>query len=116
MDLIRSQYQPILTLDYMKTEPENKIFDRKSARIKPSDLAETISGFANADGGTVVIGINDKTRELEGIKIIGDKIGDLMSAHKDHCAPMPQCTIEKLDITNAQGQPDALLLIPMEYF
>ena len=103
MDQIRSQYQPILTLDYMMREPENKIFDRKSARIKPSDLAKTISGFANADGGTVVIGINDKTRELEGVKLIGDRVGDLMSAHKNHCAPMPQCTIEKLDIINARA-------------
>ena len=114
MDLIRSQYQPFLTLDYMIREPENKLFDRKSARIKPSDLAETISGFANADGGTVVIGINDKTRELEGVNIIGDRLGDLMSAHIVHCAPMPQCTFEKLAITNAQGQSDALLLIHIE--
>ena len=62
-----SKLQPILTVDYMVNEPENKIFDRKSARVRPSDLADIISAFANAEGGTVVIGIDDKTRKLEGI-------------------------------------------------
>ena len=40
---------PLLTLDYMQTENENKFFDRKSGKIRPVDLAQHISGFANAD-------------------------------------------------------------------
>lgn len=35
----------------MQTEHENKYFDRKSAKIKPSDLAPLISASANAEGG-----------------------------------------------------------------
>ena len=54
---IASKVNPLLTLSYMTTEHENKYFDRKSARIRVSDLAPHISGFANADGGTLVIGI-----------------------------------------------------------
>ena len=57
----RSQYQPFLTLDYIINEPENKRFDRKSSKIRISDLAPIISAFANAEGGTIVIGIADKT-------------------------------------------------------
>jgi len=41
---------PLLTLEYMQTEHENKYFDRKSGRIRPADLAQHISAFANADG------------------------------------------------------------------
>jgi ATP-dependent DNA helicase RecG len=34
-------------------------FDRKSARIEARKLAEALIGFANADGGTVVVGLHD---------------------------------------------------------
>ena len=77
MSDVKSRINPILTLSYITQEDENKYFDRKSARIKPSDIA-------NAEGGTVVIGISDKTRKLEGINSFGaDKINNFVSAPKD---------------------------------
>ena len=51
----------------MTTAMENKYFDRKSSKIKPSDLAPLISAFANAEGGTIAIGISDKTKRIEGL-------------------------------------------------
>lgn len=76
---VQSKYQPFLTLDYITNEFENKLFDRKSSRIKASDLASIISAFANAEGGTIVIGIDEKTREIEGIDSIGhDAINNLV--------------------------------------
>lgn len=42
---IQSTYQPFLTLDYIVNEPENKMFDRKSAKVKATDLAPIISAF-----------------------------------------------------------------------
>ena len=42
---IKSKINPLLTLDYMLREPENKYFDRKSARIRSSNLASLISAF-----------------------------------------------------------------------
>lgn len=65
---IRSKYNPLLTLDYMTTNEEKKFFDRKSAQIKPSEISDLISAFANAEGETIIIGISDKTKRLEGIK------------------------------------------------
>ena len=65
---IQSQYQPFLTIDYIVKEDENKLFDRKSSKVKPTDIAPIISAFANAEGGTVVIGVAEKTREFEGIE------------------------------------------------
>ncbi len=32
----QSAINSLLTLEYMKNEPENKYFDRKSAKIRPS--------------------------------------------------------------------------------
>jgi len=112
MNQIKSNINPILTLDYMISEPENKYFDRKSAKIKPSDIADLISAFANAEGGTIVLGISDRKRVLEGINWIGeDKINDFISASKDFCRPMPHCKEEILDIVKEGGENDRLLLL-----
>jgi len=113
--MIKSKYQPILTLDYIVKESENKIFDRKSAKVKPADIAPIISAFANADGGTIVIGIEDKTREIEGIDRIGqDSINNLISAPKDMCVPMPQYKEEYLQVVNNEGIQDRILLLHIE--
>lgn len=107
-----SKINPQLTLEYLQTEPENKYFDRKSAQIKVADLAPLISAFANADGGTIVLGISDKKKTLEGINSFGpDKINWFINAPKDCCKPMPDYQEEFLDITNAKGEPDRLLLL-----
>lgn len=53
-----SKFNPILTEEYILTENENKYFDRKSAQIRVAELAPHISAFANADGGTLAIGIS----------------------------------------------------------
>lgn len=38
---------------------ENQYFDRKSARIKPLDILKLLVAFANAEGGQLIIGIED---------------------------------------------------------
>ena len=111
----QSQYQPFLTIDYIVKEDENKVFDRKSSQIKPTDIAPIISAFANAEGGTIVIGIADKTREIEGIDGIGiDRINNLIAAPKDVCIPMPQYKEEFLEVINKKGKADRLLLLHIE--
>jgi len=42
---------------------EGHFVELKSAKVKPSNLAETISAFANADGGELYIGIDEDTRK-----------------------------------------------------
>ena len=109
---IKSKINPMLTLEYLTTEHENKYFDRKSAVVKPSDIADLISAFANAEGGTIVIGISDKRKILEGINSVGeDKVYSFINAPKDCCKPMPDYQEEFLDITNATGKADRLLLL-----
>ena len=75
--MISSHYNRLLTPEYFQTVDENKYFDRKSGKIKPSDLAKHISAFANADGGAIAIGIDDN-KTIEGINQFGEgKINDL---------------------------------------
>lgn len=112
MDKMKSKINPLLTLEYMLKEEENKYFDRKSAQIKPSELADLISAFANAEGGTIVLGISDKKRTVEGVNKIGAvKINDLIASPKDFCKPMPSYEEEFIDVVNADGEEDRLLLL-----
>ncbi len=112
---IRSNINQLLTLEYMQNEEENKYFDRKAAKVRPSDLASTISAFANAGGGTIVIGIDEKSRLLEGVDTLGSKhINDLVNAPRDCCMPMPRFKEELLAITNDKEQPDHLLLLHIQ--
>ena len=91
------------------------MFDRKSCLVKVSDLAPIISAFANASGGTIVIGINEKTKEIEGVDGLGSvKINDLISAPKDCCRPMPRYIEEFLSVTDKDGEPNRLLLLHID--
>lgn len=115
MEEIRSKIHPNLTLKYIVNEPENKIFDRKSSFVRPADIAPLISAFANAEGGTIAIGINEKTRNVEGIDACGtERINNLIVAHKNCCKPMPRCQEEFIDVENQNGIKDRLLLLHIE--
>jgi ATP-dependent DNA helicase RecG len=39
---------------------EDQWFDRKSVQIVPKDLAPHLVAFANAEGGTIVIGLSNE--------------------------------------------------------
>lgn len=110
-----SEVNPKLTMDYMTNVHENKYFDRKSAQIKLADLAPIVSSFANAEGGTIVLGISDKTRRIEGINAFGEeKINHFEAVCKEQCHPMPEHTIEFLPVINDAGKEDRLLLIHIQ--
>ena len=80
-----------------------------------SDIAPLISAFANAEGGTIAIGISDKTRQIEGIHKYGtQKINDFISAPKDFCKPMPRYKEEFLDVVNVDGEKDRILLLHID--
>ena len=115
MGEIRSKYNPTLTLDYIQSKDENMFFDRKSALVSVADLAKLISAFANAEGGTIAIGVNEKNKEIEGISFLGTtRINDIVSAPKDGCKPMPKSFSEFLNVKNRDGEDDQILLIHIE--
>lgn len=115
MEDIRSKIHPNLTLDFIINGSENKLFDRKSSLVRPVDISPLISAFANAEGGTIVIGINDKTKEIEGINACGsERINNYLAAHKTYCKPMPRCQEEFIEVENHLGKRDRLLLLHVE--
>lgn len=115
MKQFTSKIRPSITLEYISGKPENQTFDCKLAAIESSQLAKTICAFANADGGTVVIGVHDRTRKFEGINGVGEtKINELINTPLTCCRQMPKYTYEYLDVENERGDADRLLLLHVE--
>lgn len=91
---------------------EDQWFDRKSARIRPRDLANALIAFANAEGGIVVVGL--RGGEVEGTDREPDRRNDQMQAHVDFCAPPVRAHTELVPCINAVGEKDHLLVIEVE--
>jgi ATP-dependent DNA helicase RecG len=93
---------------------EKQIFDRKSILIKPADLSDTLCAFANADGGTVAIGISDKLRRIEGVDYRSSQLNDILRTPIDFCNPTVPVTTEMVACVNSEGKPDHVLLMHVE--
>jgi len=56
-----------MDIDYLIKQPENRHLEFKEEVPQKSSLIKTIIAFANGSGGIILIGINDKTREIVGL-------------------------------------------------
>ena len=102
-----------LSLDYLSTEPEGQYLDRKSARIKPSDIAKQFVGFANANGGTLVIGIEDNG-EITGFNYKGaQSVNDFLAIPLSACKGPLKQTYELREVT-IQGDKNYILVFNIE--
>lgn len=107
---------PVLSndIDVLAHTHEGQYFDRKSARIKPNDLAKIITAMANSAGGKVAVGIEDDGT-VTGFRI------DRAYAPEEfeqcalmHCEPSPDVTSTRVEITNNRGQADFVLVLNIE--
>lgn len=106
-----SKINSILTIEYMRNEKENQFFDRKSAKKDIKELANHIAGFANASGGTLVIGISDDGK-LEGFEECPEKYNKFLKITSgDYLKTMPKFENETINIINYKGNKDKILLI-----
>ena len=106
-----SKINSILTIEYMCNEKENQFFDRKSAKKDVKELANHIAGFANASGGTLVIGISDDGK-LEGFEECPEKYNKFLKITSgDYLKTMPKFENETINIINYKGNKDKILLI-----
>lgn len=96
-------------LDYI-ARPEGQFFDRKSARIQPREMARHLIAFANADGGTIVLGLEDDGR-ITGLGPYAGNINALLQAGLDFCEPPIRVEHEYLSCTTAAGEQDRLLVL-----
>ena len=103
-----------MTIEEVLAVEEMQIFDRKSVNIDPKALAIPIIAFANADGGTVAIGISDKTRRIEGVDYDIQKLNELLRVPFDFCVPTVKAEIEKVQCTDFKGRENHVLLMHIE--
>lgn len=103
-----------MTIEDVLAIEEMQIFDRKSVNIDPKALAIPIIAFANADGGTVAIGISDKTRRIEGVDYDIQKLNELLRVPFDFCVPSVKVEIEKVHCVDFKGRDNHVLLMHIE--
>lgn len=87
---------------------EDQWFDRKSSRVKPRSLADTLVGFANADGGVVVIGLH--SGEIDGVDWLRARLNDLQQTAIDFTVPPVVAPSHLLPCRRADGVEDHLLV------
>ncbi len=92
---------------------EDQWFDRKSGRISSRDLANSLIGFANADGGTLVVGLHGGL--VEGIDRQGTgRRNELQQAPLDLCVPPLRVRSKLLRCARPDGPEDHLLVFDVE--
>ncbi|KAB7789034.1 ATP-binding protein [Bifidobacterium leontopitheci] len=91
--------------------PESQYFDRKSAKIKPNDLARTIVAFANSAGGKIAVGIEDGGR-ISGFGYDGAQpVEAFEQCALVHCDPVPMVTPLRVPVVNDRGKEDLILIL-----
>lgn len=92
--------------------PEDQWFDRKSVREQPQGLAITEIAFANAEGGTIVVGVHDG--RVEGTASLPEHRNALVQAAIDHTEPPIRITHRLVPCVNHRRERDELLVIEVE--
>ncbi len=100
-----------MTIQEIRARKEDQTFDCKSIQIDPKALAITIVAFANADGGTIAIGVSDKMRKIEGVDQHTEKLNELLRVPLDFCNPSVTITSELLPCTDKYGNDNHILLM-----
>lgn len=91
---------------------EDQWFDRTSARTRATHLADLMIGFANAEGGLIVIGIHDG--KVEGTGGAGKPGSAWRQAALDFTEPTVRHRFESLPCVGRSGEEDQLLLAEVE--
>ena len=94
---------------------ENQFLERKSAKYKPMDILKHLVGFANSDGGTLVIGVEDDGK-VTGFK--SRKCYDIEEYRNIPLVKLRKTPIkakyEEIKVKNYLGEDDKILVIRVE--
>lgn len=99
-----------MTLEEMCTKTERQQFDRKSARIEATAIATPMIAFANADGGTLAVGIEDHG-EITGIDDYMNNVNEILRAAFDFCKPSIRIETETIECKDSKGRENHVLVI-----
>jgi ATP-dependent DNA helicase RecG len=94
------------------TRREGQWFERKSARTRPQQVADSMIAFANAEGGLIAIGIY--AGKAEGISGAGGLINAWRQAALDFTQPPVRHKFELVPCLTSEGQRDQIALLEVE--
>lgn len=101
-------------LKYYQFEPEGQLLDRKHSSIHPKVVAQHLSAFANAEGRTLVIGIDDNG-DVSGFKHSKSKaIEKFIEAPFEYLSRTPKYSKGSIELMNIDGQHDKILIFEIE--
>lgn len=103
-----------MDIDYILGLEEGSVFDRKSIKIKPKELAKHIIAFANSDGGMIAIGITDNKRIIEGIDYYEEKINEILEVPFKYCFPSIRVRSKRIKCVDSDGFDNHILLMEIE--
>ena len=101
----------MMTIEEVLAQNEGQSFDRKGIMIAPKDLAETVTAMANADGGTIAIGVSDKKRMISGVDQYTEKLNELLRVPFDFCNPSVPVDLEYVPCVDQEGNENHVLLM-----
>ncbi len=103
---------------------EDSSLELKSVRVSGGNvrgpdrnaMADELAAFANSSGGTVIIGVDDKTRSVQGIPINDLDIVELWVREicNDSVQPSLNADIRKAECEDAEGRIVAVLCVQVE--
>lgn len=87
---------------------ESQWFERKSIRVEPKVAARTLVGFANAEGGTLVIGLSEGV--VEDLRERMTEINALRRAAINFTEPPVRVSADDVPVVDLQGNEQKLLV------
>ncbi|MEK9509028.1 RNA-binding domain-containing protein [Gemmatimonadota bacterium Y43] len=90
--------------------------DQRVTAPRRDAFADEVAAFANAHGGTLVLGVDDVTRELVGIPL--DRLDAVETWVREICndsvVPAIDASIRKLELPDATGAPALVVVVEVE--
>lgn len=90
-----SKINSIITVDFLKKQPESQYFERKGKGCKAGKLADELIGMLNADGGILVFGVEDNG-DFSDLATLGSKLDDYRRVVFDFIIPPCDIQIEEI--------------------
>lgn len=93
-------------------EPESQWYERKSVRVDTKAVARALIAFANAEGGSLIVGIHDGN--IEGLEKHPDVANRLRRVPIEMVVPPVRAKVTDVTVEDANGLPQTVLAFSVE--
>jgi len=99
-------------IQYLVARSEDQWLERVSSRIAAREVGNLEVGFANAEGGLLVIGVHDG--RIEGVSKAPTRVNEWRQAAMDFTNPPVRHTFGFVECANAEGEADRIAVLEIE--